>query len=200
MSSGRPAPEKMMSARFSMAVRTICEKVVRATMILTPMMPWVLSRARTSSCRRARRLASMGCCATSGSRMPIMAPAMTPMPPSLATADARPEREIPTPMPPCTMGRRAQRSPIFREGKGTVYLHRHKGAGYHILLTDKPNCPVRKNAAGCQKERRVGRLHAGFRRNNDRITPFPQERHRSESEKFYAKKCRSTRKSPQKSS
>ena len=70
-----------MSARFSMAVRTIWLKVVSATMMLTPMMPWVFSRALLSSWRRARRLASMGFLATSGSFIPIMAPAMTPMPP-----------------------------------------------------------------------------------------------------------------------
>ena len=64
-----------------MAVRTIWLNVVSATMMLTPMMPWVFSRALVSSWRRARRLASMGFLATSGSFIPIMAPAMTPMPP-----------------------------------------------------------------------------------------------------------------------
>ena len=49
--------------------------------------------------------------------MPIMAPAMTPIPPSLATADASPERDMPTPIPPWMMGILAVNSPIFKAGK-----------------------------------------------------------------------------------
>ena len=116
-SIGSPAPEKITSALASMEVRTISAKVVRATMMFTPMMPCVASRAFSISRRRARRLASRGLLATSGSFIPIMAPAMTPMPPSLATAEASLEREIPTPMPPWTIGVLAMRSPMFRVGK-----------------------------------------------------------------------------------
>ena len=114
---GRPAPEKITSARDSMDAFTISAKVVSATMIFTPMMPEVEARAFSISRRRARTLASMGLEATSGSRMPTMAPAMTPMPPSSATAEARRERDMPTPIPPWTMGVRAMRSPIFSAGK-----------------------------------------------------------------------------------
>ena len=39
--SGSPAPEKITSALASMEVRTISAKVVRATMMFTPMMPCV---------------------------------------------------------------------------------------------------------------------------------------------------------------
>ena len=83
---------KITSALASMEVRTISANVVRATMMFTPMMPCVASRAFSISRRRARRLASRGLLATSGSFIPIMAPAMTPMPPSLATAEASLER------------------------------------------------------------------------------------------------------------
>ena len=41
----------------------------------------------------------------------------TPMPPALATALARPERDIPTPIPPCTIGVGATRLPILRAGQ-----------------------------------------------------------------------------------
>jgi hypothetical protein len=39
---------------------------------------------------------------------------MTPTPPSLATADASPEREIPTPIPPCIIGTVTVRLPILK--------------------------------------------------------------------------------------
>ena len=36
---------------------------------------------------------------------PRPADEITPTPPSLATAEASPDNEIPTPIPPCTIGR-----------------------------------------------------------------------------------------------
>src|SRR5208283_2086401 len=48
--------------------------------------------------------------------MPMPGAAITPIPPSLATADAKPEREIPTAMPPWIMGKRAMCRPIFKQG------------------------------------------------------------------------------------
>jgi len=40
--------------------------------------------------------------------------AIIPIPPSLATAEARPDREIPTPIPPCIMGSLAVNDPILK--------------------------------------------------------------------------------------
>ena len=47
--NGSPAPEKMMSAFSAMAVFTMSAKLDMATMTLTPMMPFVASRALRSS-------------------------------------------------------------------------------------------------------------------------------------------------------
>jgi hypothetical protein len=44
---------------------------------------------------------------------PSPADEITPMPPSLATAEASPARDMPTPIPPCTMGTEAHKFPIF---------------------------------------------------------------------------------------
>ena len=120
-SMGSPAPEKIISAFSSIAVRASSVKVVSATMILTPIIPSVAARAFCSSVARALLLASMGCCAISGSFIPIMAPAITPMPPSLATAEASREREIPTPIPPWIMGILAQSSPMFKVGNDILF-------------------------------------------------------------------------------
>ncbi|OAV76101.1 hypothetical protein Barb7_00230 [Bacteroidales bacterium Barb7] len=50
MSKGSPAPAKMTSTFSSMDVRTMSEKLDRATIILTPITPCVFSRVlRTSS-------------------------------------------------------------------------------------------------------------------------------------------------------
>ncbi len=46
---------------------------------------------------------------------PSPAEEMTPIPPSDATAEASPESDMPTPMPPCTMGTVAVRFPIFND-------------------------------------------------------------------------------------
>ena len=79
---GRPAPEKIIFAWLSMEALTISLKVVKATMILTPKIPVGLSsRALMISFFNARTLASTGFLTISGSRIPIIAPAITPMPP-----------------------------------------------------------------------------------------------------------------------
>ena len=46
-------------------------------------------------------------------RSPSPALEITPTPPSLATAEASPEREIPTPIPPCIIGTAIARLPIL---------------------------------------------------------------------------------------
>ncbi|TXT46623.1 MAG: hypothetical protein FD137_1230 [Spirochaetes bacterium] len=114
--TGKPAPEKMMSIFSSMAVFTRSAKLVKATMMLTPRTPWLSSLARRISRLRARTLAPRKSLKPSGSSSPMPAAAMTPTPPALATAAASPEREIPTPMPPWTMGILAVRSPKARLG------------------------------------------------------------------------------------
>ena len=48
-SSGSPAPEKMTCAFSAMAVRTMSAKLVKATMMFTPMIPEVFSRALRNS-------------------------------------------------------------------------------------------------------------------------------------------------------
>ena len=73
------------------------------------MIPLLFSRALRISRARARQLASCPLTETSFSVMPAMAPAITPIPPALATAEASPDMEIPTPMPPWMMGRRLTR-------------------------------------------------------------------------------------------
>ena len=50
-SRGSPAPEKMISAFSEIAVRTMSEKLLNATMTLTPTIPRVLARALRSSSR-----------------------------------------------------------------------------------------------------------------------------------------------------
>ena len=86
-------------------------------MILTPMMPpFEISLARRMWKARARRLALKGSRANSGSRQPGWAAEMTPIPPALATAPARDERLMPTPIPPWMMGYLAVRFPIFKFG------------------------------------------------------------------------------------
>lgn len=45
-------------------------------------------------------------------KRPRPAAEITPIPPSFATAEAKPEREIPTPIPPWMIGMRAFRFPI----------------------------------------------------------------------------------------
>jgi hypothetical protein len=50
----------------------------------------------------------------SGSLIPIPAVAITPIPPSFATAEASPESEMPIPIPPWIMGSFAFREPIVR--------------------------------------------------------------------------------------
>ena len=53
---------------------------------------------------------------------PIPAAAMTPTPPSWATAEASPAREIPTPIPPWMMGTLISISPMRRGGGLMVRL------------------------------------------------------------------------------
>ncbi|OQB73590.1 MAG: hypothetical protein BWX90_00448 [bacterium ADurb.Bin132] len=110
--SGRPAPEKITSIPSWIAVFTISAKFERATMTLIPNTPFVISLARLISRLKALMLASRKFVLKSGSNMPIPAVAITPTPPWLATALARPEREIPTPIPPWIMGILMFRLPI----------------------------------------------------------------------------------------
>ena len=58
-----------------------------------------------------RRLQAMGSLSKSGSRKPIWAVEIMPIPPAAATAPARPDRLIPTPMPPWITGISACNSP-----------------------------------------------------------------------------------------
>jgi hypothetical protein len=67
--------------------------------------------------------------------MPIPAVAMTPIPPSSATADASPEREIPTPIPPWIMGILATESPIFSTGSVTNLLFQRLGRNRPFSMT-----------------------------------------------------------------
>ena len=112
--TGRPAPEKMISIFSSMAVLTISAKLVKATIMLTPRIPLVIALALRISRRRARMFAPRKSVKPSGSRRPIPAAAMTPTPPAFAVAAASRDREIPTPIPPCTIGILATRLPMTR--------------------------------------------------------------------------------------
>ena len=55
--SGKPAPEKIISAFSAMAVFTISAKLDMATITLTPIIPRVFSRALRNSCRSPSILA-----------------------------------------------------------------------------------------------------------------------------------------------
>ena len=83
-------------------------------MMLTPTTPGLSSRAFLISRLRARMLAPRKSVKPSGSRRPMPAAAITPTPPALAVAAASPDKEIPTPIPPWTIGIRATRFPIDR--------------------------------------------------------------------------------------
>ena len=67
--------------------------------MFTPMMPFVYL-AFIISFLRALAFASLKSLAKSGSNIPIAAEEITPIAPSFATADAKPDKETPTPMPP----------------------------------------------------------------------------------------------------
>ena len=82
-------------------------------MILAPTTPpFAISFALAISFFMARKFASNGFFEKSGSRKPICAVEITPIPPSLATLPARLERLIPTPIPPCITGIFNFKSPI----------------------------------------------------------------------------------------
>ena len=83
-------------------------------------MPSVNSLALRISRRKALPLASRLLSKISGSLIPIIAEAITPIPPSFATAAARPERDIPTPIPPWIIGILTFRSPNFNSGIFTI--------------------------------------------------------------------------------
>ena len=68
--------------------------------MFTPITPVVISLAFFISLRKALVFASLKFVLKSGSSMPIPVAAMTPIPPSFATAEAKPDKEIPTPIPP----------------------------------------------------------------------------------------------------
>ena len=88
--------------------------------MLTPMAPDEFARAFRISLRNARVLAARKSVTRSGSANPMPAVAMTPSPPSFATAAARPDSEMATPMPPWMMGVGRIRSPMPRGGKLAV--------------------------------------------------------------------------------
>ena len=69
-------------------------------MILTPRIPLVNSLAFLISFFNALIFASKKFVKRSGSSIPIPAEPITPIPPSFATAEAKPDREMPTLIPP----------------------------------------------------------------------------------------------------
>ena len=77
------------------------------------MIPLVFSLAWRISRISARLLASLRFTLKSGSCIPIPEAEITPMPPSFAPAEASPDNETPTPMPPWIIGILAFRLPIF---------------------------------------------------------------------------------------
>ena len=127
-------------------------------MMFTPMIPVDNSRARRISFRKARVLAAKKFLNRSGSIMPIPAVAITPIPPSLATAAAKPDRDTPTPMPPWMIGRGAVRAPMWSAGgRRSVMSHilsltrpfvlcdgppsRHRHPGYHAEIASRAFLP-----------------------------------------------------------
>ncbi len=90
--------------------------------MFTPMIPSVISFAFLISFLSALVFASLKFLAKSGSNIPIAADEITPMAPSFATADAKPDKEIPTPIPPWMIGTCTSKSPIFSPGILPVYL------------------------------------------------------------------------------
>ena len=113
-STGSPAPEMITSAPAFTASFTYRAYSFVATMILKPRIPsGAVFLAFLSSSWIALRLAPMGSFKKSGSLKPIWAVEMIPIPPAFATAPARDERLIPTPMPPWITGYSAVSGPIF---------------------------------------------------------------------------------------
>jgi len=91
-------------------------------MMLTPMMPPVMLLALAiSSCKSRLLMPFVRPLALPSSRSRPTA-AITPIPPQLATAAASPARDIPTPMPPWTMGTLAILSPMRNEGMISLYI------------------------------------------------------------------------------
>ena len=78
-----------------------------------------MALAFSNSVPMARILAPMGSFKKSGSRNPICAVEIIPIPPAFATAPAREERLMPTPIPPCMTGYFAIKSPITN---GLIFL------------------------------------------------------------------------------
>ncbi len=81
--------------------------------MFTPMIPLVFSLAFLISFFSALIFASKKLDIKSFSITPIAAVDITPTPPSLATAAANPDNDIPTPIPPWIMGRLIVKLPIF---------------------------------------------------------------------------------------
>ncbi len=103
----------MISIPSSMAVLARSAKFVKAIMIFTPRIPFVNSLAFRISFFSALMLASTKFVKKSFSQIPIPAAEITPTPPSLATAEARDDREMPIPMPPWIIGSLIVILPIF---------------------------------------------------------------------------------------
>ena len=95
-----PAPINKISTPSSKDTMAISLKSDIATIILTPIMPLVILLALRISFLSALILASFGCRLKSGSSMPISADDITPIPPALATAEDKFDKDMPTPMPP----------------------------------------------------------------------------------------------------
>ena len=106
-STGSPAPQITASAPARTASLTCSLYCCNATMTLTAIIPFpdASSFARTICFRILRRLHASSFPTKSGSSNPICAVEITPMPPSDATAPARPLKLTPTPMPPWISGR-----------------------------------------------------------------------------------------------
>src|SRR5699024_5582374 len=84
-----------------------------------------IARAFFISLSIARRLASSGFLSKSGSRYPICAVDMIPIPPSRATEPASLPRLTPTPIPPWIRGTLVIFSPILRFFIFFLYFHTH---------------------------------------------------------------------------
>lgn len=139
-SSGSPAPMTIASAPLSHACRTsaACDSTAFITFTAIRPLPWLPSRAarisRSSATRLAALMAALSCdfsvaAARSAWWWRRSMLAMVPTPPSRATAPASRCAEMPTPIPPCTMGTRLRPASVNRRfsmtklPRGAAALH-----------------------------------------------------------------------------
>jgi len=107
---GKPAPIKRTSIFSFKAVHTRSSKLVSATITFNPIIPSVSFLVFLISSRNARLSSSL---VLPFLNTPSPTAERTPIPPSFATVEAKPDKDIPTPIPPCTMGNFATKSPIL---------------------------------------------------------------------------------------